>query len=87
MLKVQDFSDTQILRKKINFCHFDAPKPAILTIWSTLNFEFLDIFDIFKCEIPNRWKLKAPKIIKMTVFDPEIRQNWFHVKSELQENG
>ena len=54
MWKLQDFSATQILRE-INFGHFEAPKIAIVTIhmstWADLNFEFLDIFDIFKCEM------------------------------------
>ena len=32
--------------------------------------EFLDIFDIFKCEIPKISTFKACKIVTMTVFDP-----------------
>ena len=35
-----------------------------------MNFEFLDIFDIFKCEIPKKSKLQVSKIVKMTIFDP-----------------
>ena len=83
------FVATQSLRE-INFGHFEAPKTAILTIWADLNFKFLDIFDIFKCEIHKIWKSKASKIVKITVCDPmtmsDIRQIWFHVKLEWQEN-
>ena len=63
MWNFQDFSANQILRE-INFGHFEAPKTAILTIWVALNFEFLDIFDIFKCEIPKNQELKPPKWLK-----------------------
>ena len=63
MWKVQNFSTTQILRE-INFDHLEAQKTAILTKRSALNFEFLDIFDIFKSEIPKKPKFKAPKLSK-----------------------
>ena len=43
---------------------------AILTIWIVLNFEFLDIFDIFKFEISKKSNSKASKIVKKPVFDP-----------------
>ena len=66
---IQDFSATHILRK-INFGHFEAQKTAILTIWAALNFRILDIFDISKCEIPKKSKVKASKIFKLTIFDP-----------------
>jgi len=69
MWKFQDISVIQILHE-INFGHFEAPKTAILPIWAALSFEFLDVFDISKCEIPKNWKFKASKITKMTVFDP-----------------
>ena len=45
-----NFPATQILRE-INFGHFAAPKTAVLTIWTALNFEFLGTFDISKSEI------------------------------------
>ena len=60
MWKFQDFSATQILRE-INYGHFEAPKTAILTIWAALNFESLNIFDIFKCVIPKKSKLTPQK--------------------------
>ena len=46
---------------RINFGHFEAPKTAVLTILAALNFEFLDIFDIFNCEIPKNLNSKLPK--------------------------
>ena len=49
MCKVQDFSATQILRE-INFGDFEAHKHCHCNYMSKS--EFLDIFDIFKCEIP-----------------------------------
>ena len=58
MGKIQDFSATQILRE-INFGHFEAPKTAILTIWAALNFEFVGIFDIFKCEMFQNIKIQS----------------------------
>ena len=61
MWKFQDFSATQILRE-INFGHFEASKTANLIIWSAMNFEFLDIFDIFK--------IQSLKIVKMAIFQP-----------------
>ena len=68
MWKLEDFSATHILHE-INFNHFEAPKSAILTIWTALNFQFLDICDIFKCEITKKSKVKASKIVKMSVLD------------------
>ena len=61
MWKFQDFSATQILRE-INFGHFEVSKTANLIIWSAMNFEFLDIFDIFK--------IQSLKIVKMAIFQP-----------------
>ena len=58
MWKFQDISVTQILCE-INFGHLEAPKPAILTIWAALNFEFLGICDIFKCEIFPKFKIQS----------------------------
>ena len=58
--KFQDFSAAQILRE-INFGHFDAPKTAILTIWVTLNFEFLGTLNIFKCKIFPKSKIQSLK--------------------------
>ena len=56
MWKFQDISATQNLRE-INFGHFEAHENAILPIWAALNFEFLGIFDIFKCEMPKNYLL------------------------------
>ena len=71
MLKLQDFTATQILRK-INFGHFEAIKTAILTFWAALNFEFFYPFDIFIFQIWNfskNQKFKAFKIVTAAVFD------------------
>ena len=54
---------------EIDFGHFEAPKTDILTKRVALNFEFLNIFDIFKCEIPKKSKFNAFKVVEMTVFD------------------
>ena len=48
------------------FCHFEAPKTAILTKLAALNFKFLETF---KCEIPKNSKLKTNRIVKMAIFD------------------
>ena len=48
--KFKDFSAIQILRE-IPFGYFEAPKIAVLTIWATMNFKFLETFDIFKLKI------------------------------------
>ena len=50
MWKLQDFSPTQILRE-INFGHFEVTKNAILNISAASNFEILETFDIFECEL------------------------------------
>ena len=61
-------SSTQNLRE-INFDHFEAPKTNILIIWAALNLEFLESFDIFKCEIFPKSKFKALNIVETTGFD------------------
>ena len=61
--RFKDFSNPQILSKP-NFVHFGACKTDILTIWEVLNFKFLDIFDIFKCDIPKKSKFKSLKLLK-----------------------
>ena len=58
MWKFQEFSATQIFIRN-RFGYFEAPKTAILPTWATLNFEFLDICDIFKCEIRKKTRLKS----------------------------
>ena len=68
MWKFQDFSAIQILRE-INFGHFEASKTAILTVWAAPNFWCLDIFDIFNCEIFQKSKYEAFKIVKTAIFD------------------
>ena len=47
--KFQDFSASQILCE-INNVNLKPQKLTILP-WAVLNFEFLDAFDILKCEI------------------------------------
>ena len=82
MWKILDFSPTQILRE-INFGHFEAQKTAILSIWAALSFEFLDTFDIFKCENFPKIKIQRLKNCQNDSFWPsKICQNLFHAKSE-----
>ena len=47
----QDFYATTQILCEITFGHFEAPKTAILTIWSDLSFELLGTFDIYKYEM------------------------------------
>ena len=61
------FSTTHNLHE-INFGHLKAPKPAILTIWAPLNFEFLRTFDIFKCEICPKIKILSLQNCKNNKF-------------------
>ena len=61
----QDFSATQILRE-INFGHLKAPITDNLTIWTTLDFEFVETFDIFKCEIAQK-KIKLQSLQKFSL--------------------
>ena len=68
MWKFHDYFATQILREII-FGHFEASKTAILTVCAALNFEFLVIFDIIRCEFFPKIKIKASKTVKMVVFD------------------
>ena len=42
---------------------------VILTILGVSNFEFLDIFEIFKCEISTKTNFKAYKVGEIVVFD------------------
>ena len=42
---------------------------GILTNFATLYFEFLEMFNIFKCEIPTKTEFKAYKVVKMIVLD------------------
>ena len=57
------FSATQILRE-VNFGQFEAQKTAILNIWAFLDFGFLVILDILKCEIIKKQKSKSLKVLK-----------------------
>ena len=38
-------------------------KTAVSANCAALNFEFLETFDIFKCEIPKKSKFKASKVV------------------------
>jgi len=58
--KFQNFTATQILREN-NFGDVEPPKNCHFD-------QFLGIFDVFKCEITQKSKFKASKIVKMTVF-------------------
>ena len=75
-----DFRITLILRE-INFGHFEELKTAILTIL-VLNFwQFCDIFKFQKIKnqsLQNYWN--------DSFWPSDIIQNWFHEKSEWQEN-
>ena len=45
---------------EISFGHIGAQKTAILTIWAAINFEFLEIFDIYNREcFPKLPKIKT----------------------------
>ena len=68
MWNFQDFSITQILRE-INFGQVKAPIFIILPIWTALNLEFLEIFDIFKREIFLKIKIQSFENCKMADFD------------------
>ena len=68
MWKFHNFSATYILRE-INFGHIKASKIASLPILAALNFEILELFHIFKHEIPKKSKFKASKMVKMTIFN------------------
>ena len=59
-------TNTQIFCE-INFGRIETTKIAIFTTLVALNFEFLEIFDIFKLEIPQKSKVKPCKMVKMTV--------------------
>ena len=61
-------TNTQIFCE-INFGSIETLIIAILTILVALNFEFLEIFDIFKWEFPQKSKITASKMVKMAVFD------------------
>ena len=58
MWKYQDFSATQILRE-INFGHFETPKVAVYAIWTALNLEILETFNISRCEIVPKIKSQS----------------------------
>ena len=62
----------------------EAQKTAILTILASLHLELLE--NTFKCEIPKNPNSKPLKLFKLQFLTFEIRKNWFHVKSEWQEN-
>ena len=54
----QDFSAPQILHD-INFGHFKAQKTASWTILVAQNFDFLENFDISKCELVLKIKIQS----------------------------
>ena len=56
--KFQDFSAIYISRE-INYSHFVAPKIAILMILAAVNFDFLEIFDIFIYEFFPKIKIES----------------------------
>ena len=86
MCKFQDFSASQILRE-LNFCHFEAPKTAILTFWTAQNFALMGDFDIFKCEMFPKIKIQNLQIVKVAVFDFENPAKIdFPVNSRWQKN-
>ena len=66
MWKYQDFTVTYILRE-INFGESRSSENAILAILAAVNFEFLEIFDIFNSKILLKLEFKASEMTKMTV--------------------
>ena len=68
MWKFRNFPATLFLRE-INFGWFQMVESVILTILGVSNFEFLDIFEIFKYKIPTKAKFKAYKVGEIVVFD------------------
>ena len=82
MWNVQDISALIFYVELILILIDEGSKTAILTIWPALNFEFLGIFDIFKCEMSLKIKnSKSSKLLDGSFWRSEIGQNWFHVKS------
>ena len=64
MWNFHDSSAVQILHE-IYFGHFYAPKTAILTISTALNFEFLGTIDISMCgTFPKIKNSKSPTLLK-----------------------
>ena len=62
------FSVKQTFRE-INLSDFRRTKTAILNILAAMNFEFLEIFDIFKYKFRKKNKIQIFKMIEMAVFD------------------
>ena len=63
------------------FWSFWSQKTAILTIWADLDFEFLNISDIFKSEVFLKIKIENLQNCWNGSFSPsDISKNWFHVK-------
>ena len=60
---------------------FRGSKTAILTILAAMNFEYLESFDIFKCEISKKSKFIPSKIAKLAILLPL----WSLVKSILAD--
>ena len=80
-----NFLATLILRE-INFGWFQKVKNCYLITWGALNFEFLEFLTFSSVKFP-KVKIQSPWNCWNGSFWPsEINQNWFHVKSEWQEN-
>ena len=69
MWKFKKFSDTQNFRE-INFRDFRGSKTAILAHVEALNFDFCEFLHFGKAEIYPNHEFIAPKIAKMTFFEP-----------------
>ena len=58
-----------------------SAKYAILTHVKVLNFDFYGFLHILKPKFTKLTKFRAPKIAKRQLWNLQILQSWFHVKS------
>ena len=76
----------RILRE-INFCHFEAQKMPFWPFEQHWMLNFWELLTFLMWKFSRDQNSKSPKLFKNGSFWPsEISQNWFHVKSEWQEN-
>ena len=61
-------------------------KPAISTIFESLNLDFWEFHTLEYQKIKQNSKIIAAKMVMGSFWSSEISQNWFHIKSEWQKN-